>query len=316
MWKKQMLKDIKKTKFNPYKLFKNPNTNEFITRDDYINLVLDEFLEKQKEKIKTLGGLIKLETLESNLGVLTVLNPLECSEELAKALLTYIYWKYKNPKSTRSIDITDVKKVLGFKIGVEKLINPIEFQTKCYMCDDNVIILIPSYENNRIIFRCNSCNHFYETASGSNYGVNNYLGCEYVKCNCEYCSNIKNKIYNKGITWFESLRNLCDDLIRNDNEFANLPNEKSMTRHYEIYLNNQNDEQIKEILNYNPRSLNELLDIAESISNNYDDSYDYYNLLIQKLEKAHYIYKVKKKKDIDVKTLMTYYILGVDYTHY
>lgn len=88
-----------------YQSPKNPNTNEFITRDQYINIVQNDFLEKQKRIIISLGGLEGLYNLElkitHNVEYLTFrrykFNELNCSKLLSQALLTYIYWKYRHP---------------------------------------------------------------------------------------------------------------------------------------------------------------------------------------------------------------------------
>lgn len=312
MWKEDILKDIEKTRFNPHELFNNPNTNEFVTRDQYINLILDDFLKKQKEIIISLGGLIELETLETNLGVLTVLNPLKCNEELAKSLLTYVYWKYKNPKSELTkVDITNVKTVVGLEnIFIEELIEPISFKAKCHICNGDSIISIPSYEHNRIKFKCNECDHFYQTASGSNSKANKYKGTAYAKCNCNLCKNIKKRFYDKGNMWFNTLKNICSDFIETSDEIINTPNELTMKRHYDIYLNNQTDKSIKEILTYNTKSLDELLEIVENISNIQNNCYEYYKSLIKKLKNHNIIYTSLKKRNINLETFILAYIFG------
>lgn len=315
MWKEQMIKDIEKLKFNPNRLFKNPLTNEFIVRNEYISLVLDDFLAEQKKKIESFGGLERLEFLETRLGsimhiTLNQFNQLDCNEELAKAILTYVYWKYKNPKSKLkvSFNINHVKKVFGIKYNVltEEIVEPIKTTTKCYICNSNANIYIPSYKRNRIKFKCEHCEHLYEIEA-----PNNDIDIPYVQCDCEYCTNIKNRIFEKGIEWFYNLKSLGDHLVKNtDNKIIGLPDDKTMKNHFGTYIyskkyNKEIDiHSLKEFMNYKPKSIDALCDFINDNSNYFD--------LTSKLKDNNIIYNAKQKRHISMENLCMDYILGIN----
>lgn len=325
MFKENMIKNIEKIKFNPNKLFKHPITNEVITRDDYINLVLDDFLIEQKKKINQLDGLSILCSLESeinhNLGRIILkcsnLNSLNLSKLLSQALLTYIYWKYRHPNCDvrDNVNMTVIKKILGFKSQpkLEKIVTPITYNTTCFICGGKATIHIPSYIDNRIIFKCNDCWHTYQTGSDGSYS-NDHLKNQYIKCKCKFCNSIKNEIYNRGIEWINNLEKTFTNSIESMDEYLGIPNDNFMEKAYNIYIDKQNDNQINEILNNNPSSLNELLDITRAISSLHDR--DYYELLISKLKKFNIIFNVKKKTNIDIKIIIMRYLLEHQYKNY
>ncbi|NRT34110.1 hypothetical protein BJV38_003304 [Clostridium beijerinckii] len=322
MWKEQMIKDIEKTKFNPYKLFKNINTNEFITRDEYIDLSLQDFLDKQREIIISLNGLVILNNLERkinhNIEYITLksdkFNELNCGEKLSQALLTYIYWKYRNPNCIvrDHVNMTYIKKILGFKSKTETIITPIVHDSTCFICGGKTTLTIPSYADNRIIFNCNTCNHTYQTGTDGSYS-NDHLKNQYIMCNCKLCSDIKSRIHTKGIEWLNNLEETCTYLIKNGNEYIETPKNNYMQKAYNIYFDNQNNELIKEIFKYTPNSLAELLHITEIISNLYD--YDYETVL-DELKKINIIFDAKKKTNTDIKIIMLRYLLNSRYTNY
>ncbi|NRT78144.1 hypothetical protein [Clostridium beijerinckii] len=322
MWKEQMIKDIEKTKFNPYKLFKNINTNEFITKDEYIDLVLNDFLEHQKEIIISLDGLEILNNIESKInhnvyylkfkGKVNI--KLDCKNELKQPLLTYIYWKYRHPNCPvrDHANMITIKKIFGFTEKVETIITPIVYNSTCFICGGKTTISIPSYIDNRIIFNCNTCNHTYQTGSDGSYS-NDHLKNQYILCNCKLCSDIKSRIHTKGIEWLNNLEETCTYLIKNGNEYIETPKNNYMQKAYNIYIDNQNSELIKEIFKYRPDSLAELLHITEIISNLYN--YDYEKLL-DELKKYNIIFDAKKKTNTDIKIIMVMYLLDLRYKGY
>lgn len=225
MWKEQIINDIKRTKFNLDNLFVNPITNQYISRNEYIDLVLKDFLIELKKEIKANNSIKILDVLESkihdNLEYIKFkdykFNELNCNKSTSNLILSYTYWKYKNPKNDLKshANMSYIKKMLGFdNIYIEKVIQPIILTTKCYICNGSAIIKIPSYENNRIIFICNDCNHFYETASSTNNNISHFKNTNYVKCSCNLCSHIKKSIYRKGTQWFKDLKNECNKIIQ------------------------------------------------------------------------------------------------------
>lgn len=313
MWKEQMIKDIEKTRFNHNRLFKTPSTIKFITRNEYINLVLDEFLDKQKQLIIFLGGLEHLKTLESNLENLKELIPLSCNQELTKALLTYIYWKYKNPKSKLGIKVNmkDAKSAVGLdNIFIEKLTTPIHFNSDCHMCTSNTAtVYIPSYEHNRIIFKCSSCGHFYETASGGNFKIKEFDSVPYTKCNCKHCNNIKDRIYKKGIDWFNNLKIICTNLF-NKNIITSLevPDDDIMRSDFHNYFTRKYDEDIMRVMNSTPSSLDELYKIISNTVQENSDTKSFHSILF-KLKENNFLYDIKQKKS-QMELLLIDFVFG------
>lgn len=325
MWIDEILNDIKKTRFSSSnnELFKNQITHEFITRDEYINLVLDDFLEKQKEIIISLDGLEILSNIESkinhNVDYLKFRGntpaELNCKKALRQPLLTYIYWKYRHPNCPvrDHANMVHVKKLFGFTQKVETIITPITYTTTCHICGEKSTLIIPSYADDRIIFKCDTCNHIYQTGSDGSYS-NDHLKNQYIRCDCELCCSIKSKIREKGINWFNDLKQTCTNLIENNDEYIETPNSNYMKKAYDIYMDNQNDERIKEILNHNPNSTKELLDIAKVISNLYDN--DNYELIVSKLKRYNIIFDAKKKINVNSKIVIMRYLLDSRYKNY
>lgn len=315
MWKEQMINDIEKTRFNPNRLFKNPNTNEFLTRDEYIDLVLDEFLEKQKQIIISLNGLEVLNVIERkinhNVEYITFksdkFNELNCGEVLSQALLTYIYWKYRNPNciARDHANMIYIKKILGFKSKTETIITPIVYTSNCFICGGKTTVNIPSYADDRIKFKCTDCNHIYQTGSDGSYS-NDHLKNQYIRCDCKLCSDIKSRIHTKGIEWLNNLEETCTYLIKNGQEYIKTPKNSYMQKAYDIYIDNQNNELMREIFKYRPDSLEELLHVSEIISNLYN--YDYETLL-DELKKFNIIFDAKKKTNTNIKVIIVRYLL-------
>lgn len=226
MWKQEIIDNIKKTQFDINNLFINPDASKHINRDEYINIILNDFLiELRKEIIKN-DAIETLDLLETKINDSIEYtnfknyksNEFDCNTNTAKSILSYIYWKYKNPKNTLKshANMTYIKKILGFEnIHIEKLLQPISLLAKCYICGGSAIIKIPSYEHNRIIFKCNDCEHFYETASSTNNDIAKFENTNYVRCNCNLCTHIKKSIYDKCIQWFNTLKNECDKTTKN-----------------------------------------------------------------------------------------------------
>lgn len=79
-------------------------------------------------------------------------------------------------------------------------------------------------------------------------------------------------------------------------------------------MDNQNNEQIKEVLNHNPNSTTELLDIAKVISNLYDE--DSCELIVSKLKKFNILFDAKKKINVNLKIVIMRYLLDSRFKNY
>ncbi|GEP65222.1 hypothetical protein CBE01nite_29900 [Clostridium beijerinckii] len=315
MWIEDLLKDIEKTKFSLHKLFKNPITNESISCIDYINLVLEDFLNKQKQLIISMNGLNKLELIENNFQNINnqtaheLSLKINCNSKLTNLLITYIYWKYMNPNSKlkHNVNMMIIKKIFKIKDSFKEHITPIACTTNCYLCKGYATVAIFDYDQSKLEFKCNTCGHSYKINLSDKSKAGGYRDVQYTKCNCHTCSTITSNINSKTINKFNELKDTCINLIEDSNQYIDLPSNFAMQNAYDIYMSNTN-EQIDEILKYNPTSLEQFKNILNNISNSNYNNYDYETLL-SKLENHGIVYHSKKKKPIKYKELFISYLL-------
>lgn len=316
MIKDELLLEIDNLRFNPEKLFINKDNN-YISREEFINNNVQRIMDAQLSLIKEFNGLDIIKRIEKYPGTImcvvykdkTILN---CPPNLRIPIFTYLYWKHKNPKTKTKgrYNSAHMKQALGLdNIDEELFIEPISQKGTCYICGGDATISVPSYNAKRIIFNCNECGHFYQTAPQTSSRKNGFFF-PYNHCNCNSCKNVKTKLYKVGNKWLQELTKIANKRANTFKLFG-LPEDRIMKNDYienAIALRNT---YISNVINSNPNSYVELMESIKSIAKiNNLNFYEFEEYIIKELSKHKIIYKVKKLINEPVEHLIMNYILG------
>nr|DAQ20652.1 MAG TPA: Transcription factor S-II (TFIIS) [Caudoviricetes sp.] len=316
MIKDELLLEIDNLRFNPEKLFINKDNN-YITREEFINNNVQSIIDAQLSLIKEFNGLDVIKRIEKYPGTImsvvfkdeTILN---CPPNLRIPIFTYLYWKHKNPKTAikKRYNLAHIKQALGLEnIDKELFIEPITQQSTCYICGGNATISVPSYDAKRIIFKCNECGHFYQTAPQNSCAENGFLF-PYNHCNCNSCKNVKTKLYEVGNKWLQELIKVANKRANTFKLFG-LPEDSIMKNDYRENTIALRNTYISNVINSNPNSYIELMESIKSIAKiNNLNYYEFEEYIIKELSKYKIIYKVKKLINEPVEHLIINYISG------
>lgn len=220
-------------------------------------------------------------------------------DELDSDIIGYIYWKYNNKSSKVRASKNYIKKLFGINniSRLEDNIKPYELTVKCKKCKENAKIYIYDYEIKRKKFKCDHCGHFEEIKY--NYSSEH----EYIHCNCDYCTKIKQDLYlgvkNNIRTIVTILK--CKMVEEYEGDYIDYEEYKILTEEekledYKLYNSKLGSEEM-EILSYKPKNKEELFKVINNIQNRNKNLGLECSDLKEKLISKKIIYEIVKVKD-------------------
>lgn len=225
--------------------------------------------------------------------------------ELKKYVLTYIYWKYKHGKATKTFKLNDAKNAFGVKTSekIDDDIHHIKYKIKCTLCGEEGEVSIESHTKIRS-FRCCGCGHI-----DKDHGKTRRNEKSYTYCNCDYCKGIREEIKNFYTNLILNGIKECEEIIKNAPSYLNVVEDERMLKDFKIF-NSCLCKDTKQIIEQKPKDIKELNEIKEKISRTkYKNKSSYLKSIDKKLLDKNIVYSyLEKDNSVTAYKLLYYYL--------